>query len=204
MLKLKITKNKIIVILSMLLILISAFIKINDSFTNQKEKISDEKIVKEIINTDEVKTTTKQSNIPVIDVKTTKMNNYVAVLEIPKIGLKKGLVMTTKNFKSINYAISIDRHSQMPDHIGNFILYAHSGNSKIAFFKNLKDLEINDDINVYFNNKKYLYKVIRKYEVKKNGHLSVYNDGVNKYITLTTCSQSDKSKQIVVIGKENQ
>ena len=54
--------------------------------------------------------------------------NYTAVLEIPSIDLKRGVVDSTKNFSSINYAISVDEHSNYPDKEGNFILYAHSGN----------------------------------------------------------------------------
>ena len=60
--------------------------------------------------------------------------NYTAVLEIPSISLKRGVVDSTKNFKSINYAISVDKNSNYPNENGNFILYAHSGNSNIAFF----------------------------------------------------------------------
>ena len=55
--------------------------------------------------------------------------NYTAVLEIPKINLKRGVVDSTNNFKSLNYAISVDRHSKYPNNNGNFILYAHSGSS---------------------------------------------------------------------------
>ena len=204
MLKLKITKNNIIVILSILLIMLSFLIKINDIYSIKKEKQNDEKIVKEVINNDKVKTTTIQSNIPITEVKTNKMNNYVAVLGIPKIGLKKGLVMATKNFKSINYAISIDRHSQMPDRIGNFILYAHSGNSKIAYFDKLDKLSINDEVNVFYNNLWYTYNIINIYEVNKTGNISIYNDSESKYITLTTCSQKNKGKQIIIIRKESE
>ena len=202
MLKIKITRNNVIVILSILLIMLSIFIKINDIYSIKKEKQKDEKIVKEIINNDDINIVSKTANNSEPRVKSTKSINYIAVLEIPKIQLKKGLVMATKNFKSINYAISIDRQSQMPDHIGNFILYAHSGNSRIAYFKNLKDLDINDNIKIYYNNVWYNYNVIRKYEIDKNGKLTIYNDGINKYITLTTCSQENKGRQIVIIGKE--
>ena len=44
--------------------------------------------------------------------------------------------------------------------------------------------------------------MLKKYTVPKDGYLSVNNDNENNYITLTTCSQSDKSKQIVIIGKQ--
>ena len=202
MLKIKITRNNVIVILSILLIMLSILIKINDIYSVKKEKQKDEKIVKEIINNDDINTVSKTVNTSEYSVKNTKGSNYIAVLEIPKIQLKKGLVMSTKNFKSINYAISIDKNSIMPDKVGNFILYAHSGNSRIAYFRNIKKLNINDDINVFFDGKKYAYTIVKKYEVDKTGKLSIINDGISKYITLTTCSQENKGKQIVIIGKE--
>ena len=202
MLKIKITRNKIIVILSIILIAVSIFIKINDIYSIKKEKQKDKKIVNEIINNKEVEITSNAVNNGEIDAKNTK-SNYIAVLEIPKIGLKKGLVMATKNFKSINYAISIDQNSIMPDMIGNFILYAHSGNSKIAYFDKLDRLKINDEVNVFYNNLWYTYNIINIYEVNKIGSIPIYNDSESKYITLTTCSQKNKGKQIIIIGKES-
>ena len=69
---------------------------------------------------------------------------YKAILEIPKISLKRGIVDATRNFNSINYAISADLKSNYPDEMGNFILYAHSGNSGVGFFRNLDQLNLND------------------------------------------------------------
>ena len=201
MLKIKITKNKVIVFLSLLLITTCIFIKINTIYTAKKEKQKEDKKINEVIKNEEKETVSSSLEPFNEETKTNNSNNYVAVLEIPKIRLNKGLVMATKNFKSINYAISIDRHSKMPDQNGNFILYAHSGNSKIAYFKNLKDLNIDDEIKVYYEGNIYSYKVIKKYTVPKDGYLSVNNDNENKYITLTTCSQENKKEQIVIIGE---
>ena len=130
-----------------------------------------------------------------------KQLEYTAVLEIPKINLKRGIVNSTKNFNSINYAISADSNSNYPNENGNFILYAHSGNSKIAFFHNLNKLEKDDDIYVYYNGIKYQYKVLRKYDIAKTGKASVMDSKVNKYITLITCNQQKDDYQIVVVGK---
>lgn len=126
---------------------------------------------------------------------------YTAVLEIPKINLKRGVVNSTKNFKSINYAISVDSNSIYPNENGNFILYSHSGNSSIAFFKSLYKLEINDDIYVYYNGIKYHYSIINKYDIEKTGKVKVINSRDNKYITLITCNQNKKGFQIVIEGK---
>lgn len=129
-----------------------------------------------------------------------KQLEYTAVLEIPKIGLKRGVVNSTKNFNSINYAISVDNNSNYPSENGNFILYAHSGNSNIAFFHNLNELEKDDDIYVYYGGIKYQYKALRKYDIAKTGKASVIGSKKNSYITLITCNQHKKGYQIVIVG----
>ena len=126
---------------------------------------------------------------------------YTAILEIPKISLKRGVVDSTKNFKSINYAISVDNSSQYPNEKGNFILYAHSGNSSIAYFKNLYNVQMNDDVFVYYNGVKYHYIIYEKYNIKKTGKASIIKSKEEKYITLITCDQNKKNEQIVILGK---
>lgn len=126
---------------------------------------------------------------------------YTAVLEIPSINLKRGVVDSTKNFNSINYAISVDKHSNYPNKAGNFILYAHSGNSNISYFKKLIDVEINDNVFVYYAGIKYNYKIFNKYNIEKNGTVNVLSSNENKYITLITCNQKRKGYQVVLVGK---
>ena len=126
---------------------------------------------------------------------------YTAVLEIPSINLKRGVVDSTKNFNSINYAISVDKHSNYPNKAGNFILYAHSGNSNISYFKKLIDVEINDNVFVYYKGIKYNYKIFNKYNIEKNGTVNVLSSNENKYITLITCNQKRKGYQVVLVGK---
>lgn len=130
-----------------------------------------------------------------------KKINYTAVLEIPSIKLKQGIVNATSNFESINYAVSADKNGSYPDQKGNFILYAHSGNNRIAYFDNLYKVNIVDDIYVYYNGTKYHYTVFDKYNIEKNGKLNVLSTTTNQYITLVTCNQQDKGKQIVIVGK---
>lgn len=127
--------------------------------------------------------------------------NYTAVLEIPKIHLKRGVVNNTKNFNSINYAISVDNSSNYPDVKGNFVLYAHSGNSPIGYFSRLIDININDDIYVYFNGIKYHYSIFEKYDIEKNGKAKVLSSKDSNYITLITCNQKRKGYQLVLVGK---
>ena len=127
--------------------------------------------------------------------------NYTAILEIPSIHLKQGVVNSTINFKSIEYAISVDQNSNYPNEKGNFILYAHSGTSYIAYFRNLNKVNLNDDIYIYFNGTKYHYVIYNKCDIKKTGKAKVINSKDDNYITLITCNPNNKKFQIILTGK---
>jgi len=157
--------------------------------------IEDTKIQDEVENKEGIEPEVKEEE------KANYQINYTAVLEIPSINLKRGVVDSTKNFNSINYAISVDNSSQYPNELGNFILYSHSGNSNIAFFNKLNKLEINDDIYVYYNGVKYHYSIRNKYDIEKTGKAKVISRKDDKYITLITCNQNKKGFQIVIEGK---
>ena len=133
--------------------------------------------------------------------KTNSSIDYKAIIEIPSINLKRGIVDSTDNFKSINYSISADKNGNYPNEYGNFILYAHSGSGYIAFFNNLSKVNINDDIYIYFNGIKYHYIITSKYDIEKTGKAKINISTKDKYITLITCDQSNKKYQIVVSGK---
>lgn len=130
-----------------------------------------------------------------------KSINYTAIIEIPTINLKQGVVDSTKNFSSINYAISVDKNSNYPSESGNFILYAHSGNSYISYFRKLNQVNINDDVYVYYRGVKYHYIIKNKYDIKKTGKAKIISRKDDKYITLITCNQDKKGYQIIVEGK---
>lgn len=162
-------------------------VEIADNYIEETKVIDDEEIITE--NDTQKKESIKQEI------------NYTAVIEIPSINLKRGVVDSTSNFNSINYAISVDKNSNYPDKEGNFILYAHSGNSNISFFKNLNKVGINDVVYIYHNGVKYEYKILDKYDIAKTGKAEIYLTNTEKYITLITCNQNKKGYQVVLIGK---
>lgn len=136
------------------------------------------------------------------EIQQTSINlDYTAVIEIPKINLKRGVINSTKNFNSVNYAISVDENSNYPNEMGNFILYAHSGNSSIAYFKNLNKVEVGDEVYIYYEGVKYKYIIYDKYDIQKTGKANVIKSSTDNYLTLITCNQNKKNYQIVVIGK---
>ena len=129
--------------------------------------------------------------------------NYIAIIEIPKINLKKGLVNKNSDENNINQNIQILKESSMPDvENGNLILAAHSGNSSVAFFNKLYQLDNDDDIYVYYNGIKYDYKIIKKYDIKKTGKAKIISSKGDRLVTLITCNPNRDGYQTVVIGKQ--
>ena len=121
---------------------------------------------------------------------------YIGAIEIPSIKLKQGLA--PPNSKD-NY-VKIIKPYHTPKEDGKvMILASHSGTSKVAFFNNLKNITINDLVYIYYDNIKYKYKVIKKYQIKKTGYFNMQNKENKTLLVLITCNQNNSKKQIVVI-----
>ena len=64
-----------------------------------------------------------------------------------------------------------------------------------ALIKSIKEV-----IEFYYNHSKYIYKIDNYYMVDKTGKVNIIRDKNKDAITLITCSQTDKTKQLVYIG----
>lgn len=156
-----------------------------------KEEVEE---IKVNIDEEEIKEQPKQEE------KKTSNYNYIGVLEIPKINIKRGFLNIKDKGNNVNKNLQVIKGSDMPNvKNGNLIIAAHSGNSYISYFKNLHKLSNDDVAYVYFNNIKYTYKVAGKYDAEKNGKVTIHRDNKKNTLTLITCSQTDKTKQIVYI-----
>lgn len=165
--------------------------KTQEFLDNLKEETE---IIKVDIDEEDEKEEPKQE-----DKKTTNYN-YIGVLEIPKINIKRGFLNINDKGNNVNKNLQVIKGSDMPDvKNGNLIIAAHSGNSYISYFRNLYKLSNDDIAYVYFNNIKYTYKVAGKYDVDKTGKVVIHRDNKKNTLTLITCSQTDKTKQIVYI-----
>lgn len=157
----------------------------------RKEEIEE---IKVDIDEEEIKEQPKQEE------KKTSNYNYIGVLEIPKINIKRGFLNIKDKGNNVNKNLQVIKGSDMPNvKNGNLIIAAHSGNSYISYFKNLYKLSNEDVAYVYFNNIKYTYKVVGKYDAEKSGKVTIHRDNKKNTLTLITCSQTDKTKQIVYI-----
>ena len=125
--------------------------------------------------------------------------DYIGIIEIPKIRLKKGFVNPFSIHNNIDENITILRPVMMPDEKNStFLLAAHSGNSNISFFKNLSKLSISDHIYTYYKDRKYIYKIVKYYSENKNGTIVIKDNTNVRKIILTTCKSFNK--QLVYIG----
>ena len=127
--------------------------------------------------------------------------NYVAVLEIPKIALERGLVDKTSKYNDVDINIYTLKESTFPNEQTNshVILASHSGSGYHSYFRKLNNLEMKDKVYLYYENIKYIYEITDRYEAEKNGTISL-KQTTGSDITLITCINGT-NKQVVFVGK---
>jgi len=126
--------------------------------------------------------------------------NYIGLIEIPAINLKKGFLDIDSRYNNINYNVTVIQTSTYPDvEGGNLILAAHSGESYISYFKNLYKLSYGDQAYIYYNNVKYTYEIVDIYNVEKTGQVEIRRDNKQTVLTLITCTYNSDTEQTVYI-----
>lgn len=132
----------------------------------------------------------------------TEYEEYIGILDIPSINLVTGVVSPISKYNDIKYNVEILNNSKMPDVKDScLILAAHSGTSRVSYFHNLKNISLNDEVYIHYNQKRYSYKVISKYLELKDGDIEYSQQNDQQILVLTTCDENDKSKQLVVIAE---
>ena len=129
-------------------------------------------------------------------------SKYLGVLEIPKIGLKRGFYNTDSRYNSIEYNVTLVKGSRMPDvERGNLILMAHSGDAYISYFAYLYRLNIGDKAYVTYQGNKYQYQITNIYTVPKNGKVAIHRNYNKTTLTLITCTKDDDTTQTIYIAE---
>jgi LPXTG-site transpeptidase (sortase) family protein len=132
-------------------------------------------------------------------------DNSIGTLTISKINLKQKLYEINSEENTIEKNVTILKESIYPEENNSImILAAHSGTGKIAYFKKLNELKINDEIILNFKKKTYTYIVKDIWEEKKTGYIN-FNKEEKKQLILTTCSPQKNNYQLVIncIEKES-
>lgn len=135
-------------------------------------------------------------------VKEIDYSKYVGVLEIPKIGLKRGFYNTDSKYNSIEYNVSVVAGSTMPDiSNGNLMLMAHSGDAYISFFAYLYRLNVGDSAYITYQGQRYRYNIVNIYMVPKTGKVAIYRNYNKTTLTLITCTKNDDTTQTIYIAE---
>ena len=132
-------------------------------------------------------------------------NKIIGKIIIKKINIKNNLYEKESIHNNVDKNITILNNSIEPTK-DNSIMFiaAHSGTGKLAYFKDLDKLEINDEIILIYKDKKYIYIVKDIWEEKKNGYINI-NREKKKQLVLTTCSPNRDNYQLIIncIEKES-
>ena len=159
----------------------------------EKEKKENTKIEDYISETSYIDNTNK------VDIDN-KEETYLLVLEIEKIGLRKGVYSKESKQNTIEKNVAIMKESSLPnEENGNVVLEAHNGTANISFFNQLHLLEIGDEASIYFEGTKYTYLIENIYDVEKDGSVEVSRDLNKNTLTLITCKKNTEDKQLVII-----
>lgn len=202
-------KKSQILLLGSLLVFFGCFVLTRSYFTRMKEEVFND--MKLSFVGDEMVDEGESTEVPIVDnlpEDTTvhkeevvvDYSKYLGVLEIPRIGLKRGFYGLDSKYNNIEYNVTMVQGSQLPDvDKGNLILMAHSGDAYISYFAYLYYLQIDNSAYVTYNGTKYNYKLVNKYDVEKNGSVKIVRSYDKTTLTLITCTKNNDSSQTVYI-----
>ena len=194
-------ENKIVILIGLLLITSSIMFSVYDIYKNTKKEVQEVKMVENFFEEEpqeEVKEEVKEEET---NNSSSPSYNYIAILEIPSINLKRGIVDFNSKYNNVKYNIQIIEHSQMPNvENSNLILAGHNGTSSVSFFNNLYKLKEDSLIYLYYDGYKYIYKLNNYYDTDKDGKVEIIRNRYKTTITLITCKKGTKDKQTVFIG----
>lgn len=199
-------KDNLITIIGILLIIISISVVMYDNYKDNQKVLENVELVENFFEIENNPVEEQKEEVVIKDEEDKKTSssptyNYIAVLEIPSIKLKRGLVDYKSKYNNVKYNIQIIEHSQMPDiENSNLILAGHNGTSNVSFFNDLDKLKEDSLVYVYYNNIKYIYKINNNYEVKKDGKVEIIRNRNKTTITLITCKKDSEDKQLVYVG----
>jgi LPXTG-site transpeptidase (sortase) family protein len=118
-------------------------------------------------------------------------DDYLFILEIPKLSLQKGIYLDTSTNNSINKNIIITSESDMPNtDNGNVILKSNTNNI------NSDNLEKEDEVYIYHNKIKYTYKI---HDIYNEQESNIKIDKSRNTLTLITKNSTNNETESVII-----
>lgn len=195
--------KKIFLVISVLIIFIGASMLIYNHYQDKMYQDRDNKLLQEFFEKfDNSNEEISQVEEPKAEQQVQNNTSYLAVIEIPNISLYTGIVMSNFSYTTMNRNVSIYPSSDMPNvDNGNFILFAHNGNSRVSYFRNIHRLKNNDEIYIYYNNVKYTYRIIKNYEVAMTDSTPLNKMKDKSIITLITCKSGNNKYRTIIVGE---
>jgi sortase A len=189
------------VIIGLLLFSIFSFISVYYIGMNNNSNKKEEDKIEEFFEEQEEYVTEITEKEQSSEEKETEEVNYIMILEIPKISLKRGIFSIGLLSNTVSKNVQLIEGTDMPDKDnGNVILASHRGNSRVSYFNKLDTLSIGDKIYLYYNGTKYEYELNNSYVIDKTGTAEINRDYNKSTITLITCKKNTNDKQVVYIG----
>ncbi len=134
----------------------------------------------------------------------TNPQKEIGLLIIKKINLIQKLYPINSQENNIEKHITILKDSKEPSEENSiFILAAHSGTGPLAYFKDLNQLEKQDEIILTYQNITYTYNVQNILESNQNGYIRIPEKN-KKQLILTTCSPTKEKMQLTIYCTEKE
>ena len=123
--------------------------------------------------------------------------DYFALLEIEKIGLERLIYPAQDERNHVDQNVFLHPDSLLPnDNKSYVILAAHSGNGINAYFKDLYQLEIGDQVSFTYQDQKWVYEIKEIEYQEKTGTLYLKKDE-EQMLILITCTKDNSTLQTV-------
>ena len=151
--------------------------------------------IKKEITTSTIETTLplQISNIPKIP----NLNEVKeAILEIDQIYLKQPYYSKNSSLNTVDKGIE-QLSNCKPHESCTIVLAAHSGTSKISYFKNLYQLAKNDQATIIYKEKKYSYRLVKILNQEKTGFITIPKNTYD--LVLTTCNKENETLQNIYL-----
>ena len=133
------------------------------------------------------------SNDTTINDRYTK-EEYYGYLKIPSINMNLGFYDYDNHLNDVESNIELIK-IQVEN---SYLIAAHSGVGDIAYFNDLRALEVGDDIYLEILDEEKHFQVTNIYRTIKDGDISISEN--SDMIYLTTCDQIVKGYQLVIEG----
>lgn len=198
----------VILIIGGTLALLSDYIKLKRDVVFSEMNLTLSNISGEYINTEEldnqIEEEIEEENNEEVVVSDTNYTyeEYLGVIDIPKIGLYKGFYNKNSSLNNVKFNLYVLPESNYPDtQNGNLMIAGHSGNYNNSYFTNLHQLVIGDNVIIHYNNLKYTYKIVNIYYEEKDGDVRIFRNKEKTTLTLITCTKDDNTKQTIYIAE---